>query len=127
MNVDRMYIVTRFAHVDAVSLALLHVECSRHDFSRHRVSGSVHRPTIEAFVGGVVFGESHLEGLVYVDRSAVRFPEEHIVPSVWRWGNPFRLPRTPSIINHDSHTVTPIIIVQITHNPHAGMAHFHDC
>src|SRR5580704_7981382 len=42
MKVDRMYIVTRVSHVDAVSLAFLHVEGGGHDFPRHRVSGQGH-------------------------------------------------------------------------------------
>jgi hypothetical protein len=92
MKVDRMYIVTRIAHVDAVSLALLHVERSGHNLPRHRVSDSVDSPTIEAFLGGAVFSESHLERSVCIARRATRFPKEHIVPSVRRWGNPFRLP-----------------------------------
>ena len=61
VEVDGMDVITGVAHSNAVTLALLQVKGGRDHFAVHRMRQAIDRPAVEAFVGSVLFGESHVK------------------------------------------------------------------
>src|SRR5207247_11478804 len=61
VEVDGMDVITGVGHSNAVKRALLQVKGGRDHFAVHRMSQAIDRPAVEAFVGSVLFGESHIE------------------------------------------------------------------
>src|ERR1035438_1050219 len=94
---DGMYVIARIAHLDPVMSALPQMERGGRRFASHRVGNSVDRPTVEAFIGSVLFDESHLKGFVGIVRVMVRLREGRVIPARARWGNPLRFSRTVRI------------------------------
>ena len=62
MEMDGVDVVAGVAHVDAVAAALMEVKRGGHVV--HGEGDVVDGPAIEAFCGGVLLGEGHLDGFI---------------------------------------------------------------
>ena len=82
VQVDRMDVVAGVAHTKAVALALPQVEGRGCDIAL--VMGKATPLMVQRLkpsIGGVVFGESHLEGLIGRGGGGARLGEARIVPA----------------------------------------------
>jgi hypothetical protein len=70
MEMDRMNIVTGIMEAQAVTLALLQMKWGWRHFVAHWVSHAIDGPSVEAFLGSVIFGEGHIERLRSLEQHA---------------------------------------------------------
>src|SRR5438270_8079376 len=82
VEVNWVDVITGIAHAYAISLALLQVKGSRSYFSCHGIRRAIDRPSIESFLGGVIFCERHLESFVWRLTRYTGFGETQIAPMI---------------------------------------------
>jgi len=126
VKVDGMDVITGIAHSNAVTLALLQMKRGGDHFVGHGESDSIDSPAVEAFFGGVVFGEGHLKGHIGGSGGGAGFCETRIVPFEGRWRDPLGFAGAAGVLDDNAHAVAAIIVVEIAQDPDAGMIHFHD-
>ena len=77
-------------------------------------------------VGGVVFRESHLDGLIRSGRERVRLREARVIPARLGRSEPLALATLAGVFDHDAHAVATVVVGKIAHDPYARVVHFHN-
>src|ERR1700676_1809118 len=110
---DGVNVIAGVTHTQPVPLALVQVEYGWNYLANHRVRYAIDRPSIEAFLSGIVFGECHSEGLVRQRGCRARFRETCVVPLERRRSNPLCFSGVPRVLDYDPHAILTIVVIEI--------------
>ena len=89
----------------------------------HGKCDAIDGPEIETFVGGVLFGEEHVDGFVGVGGGGPGGGEAEVVPLEGGRGSPEGLGLLIGVFDDDAHAVVAVVVGEIAENPDAGMIH----
>lgn len=124
VEVHGMDVVGGVAHVETVSFSFFEMEHRRH--VRHVEGDAVDGPTVESAVGGIVFGEKHVDDFVGLGCGLGVVAEDAVVPDIGLWRDPLGFAFVPPIFDYDAHAVAAVVVGEVAHGPYAGVLHFHD-
>src|SRR5579864_9838809 len=120
---NRMDVIARIAHPNAIALALMQVKRRR---GGHLVRGiwcAVDRPLIESFERGILLLEEHLEHVIGWNGLVPRLAEPRIIPLERLRRKPLRLSFRSRVFDHGTHAVMAIVVCCVSHYPNARMIH----
>src|SRR5271165_6652570 len=105
MQMNRVNIVARIAHADAVALPLVQVKGWLCRHLLHGIGYPVDRPLVESVERGVLLFEEHVERFVRLRRGCAEITEVRIVPLERPWRNPLWFAFGSGIFDDDPHAV----------------------
>src|SRR5215467_6664651 len=126
VQMNRMYVVTRIAQAKTIAFALFQVKGGRYRFVSHGKRNAIDGPAVESFFRRVVFRKSHVDSFVGLRSCGAGFGEPRVTPFERGGREPLRLSSAARVLDHNSHAMSAVAIVEITQNPDAGMVHVHE-
>src|ERR1017187_8117496 len=118
---DGVDIIAGILHADAGTLSFTWVEHRLGRHLVHGVGGSIDRPLIEPFHSGVLLLKEHVEHLIWLCGRSSRVAKVRVVPFDRRWRRyPLRFTLVARILHNNPHTVLPVVVGEIAHDPDSG-------